>query len=59
MDAFEIADGTKAAEMRRTLFSSAMPWGEQRCASGTTPTIYRFTGQRQESSLGVYFYGAR
>ena len=47
------ADGTKAAEMRY------MPWGEQRYASGTTPTSFRFTGQRQESSLGLYFYGAR
>ena len=27
-------------------------WGETRYASGTTPTTYRFTGQRQETLLG-------
>jgi RHS repeat-associated protein len=34
-------------------------WGEQRYTSGTTPTTFRFTGQRAESLLGLYFYGAR
>ena len=34
-------------------------WGEQRWSSGTTPTTYRYTGQRRESSLGLYYYGAR
>jgi RHS repeat-associated protein len=34
-------------------------WGEERYASGTTPTTYRFTGQRAESLLGLSFYGAR
>jgi RHS repeat-associated protein len=35
------------------------PWGEERFSSGTTPTSFKFTGQRQESSLGLYYYGAR
>ncbi len=35
------------------------PWGEDRFTSGTTPTTMRYTGQRQESSLGLYFYNAR
>ena len=37
------------------------PWGENRYTSGTTPTTYRFTGQRsEESGLGsLYDYGAR
>jgi RHS repeat-associated protein len=39
------------------------PWGEVRYANGTTPTAFRFTGQRQEQSLGgaegLYYYGAR
>jgi hypothetical protein len=41
------------------------PWGEKRYPSGTSglPTTFRFTGQRQESSLGgaegLYYYGAR
>ena len=38
-------------------------WGETRFNSGTTPTSMRFTGQRQESTLGgmdgLYFYGSR
>ncbi|MCI0551182.1 MAG: RHS repeat-associated core domain-containing protein, partial [Anaerolineae bacterium] len=39
------------------------PWGTTRYTSGTTPTTFRFTGQRQESGLGgpegLYFYNAR
>ena len=39
------------------------PWGENRYTSGTTPTTNRFTGQRQEASVGggsgLYFYNAR
>jgi RHS repeat-associated protein len=35
------------------------PWGETRYASGTTPTNYQYTGQRNEVSLGLYFYNAR
>jgi RHS repeat-associated protein len=35
------------------------PWGEGRYTSGTLPTTYKFTGQREEASLGLYFYNAR
>jgi hypothetical protein len=36
------------------------PWGETRYFTGTTPTTYRFTGQREEVGLGsLYFYQAR
>jgi RHS repeat-associated protein len=36
------------------------PWGEYRgTAFGTTPTTYRFTGQREDSAIGLYYYGAR
>jgi RHS repeat-associated protein len=37
------------------------PWGEPRSGdhTGTTPTDFRFTGQRMDSGLGLYFYGAR
>jgi RHS repeat-associated protein len=34
-------------------------WGETRYSSGTTPTSFRYTGQRQEESLGIYQMGAR
>ncbi len=35
------------------------PWGTQRYTSGTPPTTYRFTGQRYETALSLYYYGAR
>ncbi|MFQ5615767.1 MAG: RHS repeat-associated core domain-containing protein [Anaerolineales bacterium] len=35
------------------------PFGETRYASGETPTNYRYTGQREEAGLGLYFYNAR
>ena len=34
-------------------------WGEQRWSSGTTPTTYRYTGQRRESNINLYWYGSR
>jgi RHS repeat-associated protein/uncharacterized repeat protein (TIGR01451 family) len=35
------------------------PYGEERWSSGTLPTDYRFTGQRQLAGLGLYQMGAR
>ncbi len=36
------------------------PWGEYRgTAYGTTPTSYRFTGQREDATIGLYFYNSR
>lgn len=38
------------------------PWGETRVTTGTTPTTWRFTGQRQDCrrrTIGLYYYGAR
>ena len=46
-------NGVEASEVRYK------PWGEDRYTSGTTPTTFKFTGQRQEASIGLYFYGAR
>ena len=34
-------------------------WGAERYTAGSTPTTYRYTGQRNESELGLMFYGAR
>ena len=34
-------------------------FGATHFTSGTTPTSVRFTGQREEASLGLYDYGAR
>jgi RHS repeat-associated protein len=47
------ASGNKVAELRYT------PWGETRDADEQTPTAYRYTGQREEASIGLYFYNAR
>jgi len=35
------------------------PWGETRSTSGTLPTNYKYTGQREAPGLGIYFYNAR
>ncbi len=35
------------------------PYGETRPGSGNPPTAYRFTGQLEESTIGLYDYGAR
>jgi len=47
------SSGSKVAELRY------YPYGETRYTSGTTPTSYQFTGQRNDSSIGLYFYNAR
>jgi RHS repeat-associated protein len=45
--------GSKSAEIRY------YPWGTERYTYGTTPTTFKFTGQRFESEIGLYYYGAR
>ena len=35
------------------------PWGETRVSTGSTPTTRRFTGQREDATIGLYYYGAR
>jgi RHS repeat-associated protein len=47
------SSGSKTAEVRYKA------WGEDRYTSGTVPSGYRFTGQRIEATLGLYYYGAR
>ena len=47
------SSGVKSAEVRY------YPWGNTRYTSGTTPTTFKFTGQRYESGIGLYFYNAR
>jgi RHS repeat-associated protein len=34
-------------------------FGATRFTSGVTPTTFRYTGQREEAGLGLYYYGAR
>jgi len=52
-DMFITSTGVVTGELRYKA------WGEIRYTSGVTPTKYRFTGQREESTIGLYFYSAR
>jgi len=47
------ASGNKIGELRYK------PWGENRYTYGTTPTRLQYTGQRNDSEIGLYFYNAR
>jgi RHS repeat-associated protein len=47
------SSGAKSAELRYKA------WGETRYTYGTTPTTYRFTGQREDATIALYFYNAR
>ena len=47
------SSGTRVAELRYKA------WGETRYTYGTTPTAYKFTGQREDGTMGLYFYKAR
>jgi len=51
--AYTVNGTTKTGETRY------YPWGKDRFASGQTLTSYKFTGQREEAGLGLYYYGAR
>jgi hypothetical protein len=46
-------NGSKQAELRYA------PWGTIRYAWGEIPTDYRYTGQREETGIGLYFYQSR
>jgi RHS repeat-associated protein len=51
--AHTLSGATETGEVRYKAF------GATRFTSGTTPTSYRFTGQREEAALGLYYYNAR
>jgi RHS repeat-associated protein len=46
-------DGDRVGELRYRA------WGETRYASGSPDTDYRYTGQREEAGIGLYYYHAR
>ncbi len=46
-------DGDKLSELRYKA------WGETRHSLTNAPTDRRFTGQAEEASIGLYYYGAR
>jgi RHS repeat-associated protein len=47
------ASGNREAELRYLAF------GDTRYTWGDTPTSARFTGQREDDTIGLYFYNAR
>jgi RHS repeat-associated protein len=47
------ASGERVSEMRYS------PWGGTRYTLGSQVTNYQFTGQRNESGIGLYFFQAR
>jgi RHS repeat-associated protein len=47
------ATGGLVSELRYKAF------GEIRYVQGTTPTDYRYTGQREQADIGLYYYEAR
>ena len=49
------AAGPPAGEFR----PPASGGGQGGRSAGTTPTTYRYTGQRSEATIGLYYYGAR
>lgn len=51
--AVTVAGTTELGEVRYRAF------GATRFTSGATPTTFRYTGQGEESSFGLYYYGAR
>ncbi len=50
------ANGTDGGFLGRVLYK---PWGETRFTTGTTPTTWRFTGQREDATIGLYYFNAR
>jgi RHS repeat-associated protein/uncharacterized repeat protein (TIGR01451 family) len=51
-----VTANSSGAQISKLLYK---PWGETRFTSGTTPTTWRFTGQREDATIGLYFYNAR
>ena len=51
-----ITANSSGTELGKLLYR---PWGETRFSTGTTPTTWRFTGQREDATIGLYFYNAR
>jgi RHS repeat-associated protein len=47
------SSGNKVSETRYS------PWGETRYSSGNTPTDRKYTGQREDAGIGLYYYNAR
>jgi RHS repeat-associated protein len=55
--AYTVSGASETGELRYKAFGAGARWA--RFTSGATPTTFRYTGQREESGLGLYYYGAR
>jgi RHS repeat-associated protein len=51
-----VTANSSGAQISKLLYK---PWGETRYSTGSTPTTWRFTGQREDATIGLYFYNAR
>ncbi len=51
-----VTANSSGAELGRVLYR---PWGEMRLTTGTTPTTWRFTGQREDATIELYYFNAR
>jgi RHS repeat-associated protein len=51
-----VTANSSGAQISKLLYK---PWGETRFTSGTTPTTWRFTGQREDATIGLYYFNAR
>jgi len=47
------ASGNVSGELRY------LPFGETRYSNGQTPTSFRYTGQREDSTINLYWYNSR
>ena len=51
-----VTANSSGAQVGRLLYR---PWGEARSIEGTPQTNWRFAGQREDATIGLYFYNAR
>ncbi len=51
-----VTANSSGAQISKLLYR---PWGETRYSSGSTPTTWRFTGQREDATIGLYYFNAR
>ncbi|MEI2689422.1 MAG: RHS repeat-associated core domain-containing protein [Anaerolineae bacterium] len=56
LDGANVTANSSGVQISKLLYK---PWGETRFTTGTTPTTWRFTGQREDATIGLYFYNAR
>jgi RHS repeat-associated protein len=56
LDGTNVTANSSGVQISKLLYR---PWGETRFTSGTTPTTWRFAGQREDATIGLYYFNAR